>query len=169
MGNWTKLVWMEFLPRLLMMRRPAQKAKPKLSSEPPQSSQVSITDSPNTTVYAPHPTILRRSKWSRSNSRKLTSQSSFERILPSSDRSSPIFSRVVSFPSPFKSRGHTSMVERQDSMIWRELQQLGQFLAGFPGYREALHSVAFIAKSREEEFEEEDVSDGLCFVFELAR
>ncbi|GAV05107.1 hypothetical protein RvY_15285-2 [Ramazzottius varieornatus] len=161
MGSWTKLLWMEFLPRLLLMRRPVQKTKPKLFQPP--STQVSLTDSPNGTSHTPHPALLRRSKWSsrlsRTNSRKLTSQSSFEKMLPASDRSSPIFSRVVSFSSPYRNTSALRKHDSQEAMLWRELTQLGQFLADFPGYKEALHSVAFIAKSREEEFEEEDVSD----------
>lgn len=122
------------------------------------------------TTYQRSSSARRRwgSRTSRS-SRKLTAQSSFERMLPSAEKGSPIValrfpahhSGVVANNNNNHNPGFSNMYGSSDrSVMLREMEQLGEWLGSYAGYPEALNNVAYIAKNMEEQIDEADVS--LC-------
>ncbi|XP_055356235.1 acetylcholine receptor subunit beta-type lev-1-like isoform X2 [Paramacrobiotus metropolitanus] len=164
MPDWVKLIFLNILPRMLRIKRPEKVSKRKLFSSVrvdnggSQFSPPSRSRSPG------------RSKWgsrtSRSNSQKLMSQASFDRMIPSNQKGSPIVAlRFNSYRGIVANNpAFSASVDSTSSLMMRELQFLGEYLSNFPGYRDALQNVAFIAKNVEEGEEGNDVADDWKYI-----
>ncbi|OQV23551.1 hypothetical protein BV898_02669 [Hypsibius exemplaris] len=117
------------------------------------------------------------SRSSRNSSRKLTTQSSFERMLPLNEKGSPLV--ALRFPEYPHSHNNASGEQNHanptfssmrvydspyQSGIMREVAQLGDWMATFHGYPEALNNVAFIAKKMEQQEDDSDVADDWKYI-----
>lgn len=146
MPNWVKTVFLERLPHYLGIRRPVRSSQEKLfeSAGHPKAKPMYLDDDSfqfqNGSSY-----LLARQK--NSNMQEKGFENDQRRISSHEAKYSQY---------PAKRYGS------HDAAV-KQLHYLGQYLRQFPGYMDALHSVALIAKNLQEQDEEEDVRICTCY------
>ncbi|OQV19795.1 Acetylcholine receptor subunit beta-like 1 [Hypsibius exemplaris] len=158
MPNWVRVVFLHTLPNYIGMKRPQRQDKKKLF-------QPAVPQSPLTAQKSS--LKFRGSNGSKQASVRFALDDGFEEgtgkaelIKPASPAKYPSYGVITAS----NNYGFTESRDSTNSASIKELLQLGQYLAKFPGYEEALANVAYIAKNMEEQDEEGDVADDWKFV-----